>query len=764
MTNRKKPDSSNPQWPRPTHDDERYTKIFQNASLGIAITDLQGRFEHCNPAYCHLLGYSLAELQALNFEALIHPDDRPSNWREVTRLVAGEVAAVDIENRYLHKDGSLLRVKKNVCVLHDEAGHPRQLLKLVTDLTKLETAQQRHQDTFYQLIKRNPFGIYVVDADFKLCEVSLGAERVFANVHPLIGRDFEEVLRQIWTDSFASEATTRFQHTLQTGESYTAPSTVQQRQDIHDVEAYDWRIERIVLPDGRFGVVCYFYDLTDRQRWEQQLRESEERFRSMADGLPLILWLHDSDGKLVFVNDTYCRFYDVKRHQMVNDRWQVLTHPDDGVAYAEEFARCVKDRSAFHGEVRVRRSDGQWRWMESWARPRWGAQGDYLGHIGVSADVTRRKDTEALLQEANSRKNHFLATLAHELRNPLAPIRNCVQILLHPAVSPADASCALQMIDRQSLAMVRLVEDLVDVSRITHGKLQLRREPVLLGPIVQHACDDARLLCDQAGLRLEVSISSEPMTVDADPVRLTQVFCNLLNNARKYTDRGGHLSLTVARDGQWVHVSVRDNGIGIAAEQLPHLFDMFEQGGADWARSQGGLGIGLALARHLVEAHGGTISAKSPGPGAGAEFTVVLPLSASVHCDAPAAHMAEVKRAVEHQILIVEDNPDVATSLSSLLQLNGMQVTVVSDGDAALRLFKQRSFNVVLLDLGLPQMSGFEVCQKLRALPRGKRTLMVAISGWGQDSDRQRSAAAGFDAHWVKPVDVQELMKFIFSQ
>jgi PAS domain S-box-containing protein len=747
---------------------ERYEKIFQNASIGIAITDCDGRFEHCNPAYCQLLGYSMQELRALDFAALVHADDRAANLRAINSLKSGEMPAVEIENRYALKDGTLLRVKKHVSILHDESGRPARLLALVTDISAqqhVQALQQRHHDTFYRLIERNPFGVYVVDADFTLREVSLGAQSVFAKVQPLIGRDFVEVLHQLWPDPFATEAIARFQHTLQTGQAYAAPSTVQQRQDIDDVEAYDWRIERMVLPDGRFGVVCYFYDLSARQRWETQLRESEDRFRAMADGVPLIVWVHDAAGKLVFVNETYCSFFGVTREEMRDARWRLLTHPEDGNTYADEFMACVRERRSFHREVRVRRADRAWRWMESWAQPRFAADGAYLGHVGTSADITLRKEAEQSLREADLRKNEFLATLTHELRNPLAPIRNAVQILNHPNVSQDEATLARQMIDRQSLALVRLVDDLMDVSRIAHGKLQLRREPVSLVSIIEQAVEAVRPFCDQASLQLQVKMPSRQVMVQADPLRLTQVFANVLNNACKYTEPGGHIWLVATQQGSSAQVTVRDDGIGVSPEQLPRIFEMFVQDAPALSRSKGGLGIGLALARSLVQAHGGTIEARSEGPGRGAEFIVVVPVfnATAKRNDHIAQPDHTLTPSAANRVLVVEDNPDGATSLAALLRLKGFDVTVVNDGVAALTAAADGQPDIVLLDLGLPQMNGFDVCRTLRARPEGAQATIVAISGWGQESDRRDSALAGFDAHLIKPVEIEALLRVLWE-
>jgi PAS domain S-box-containing protein len=620
--------------------------------------------------------------------------------------------------------------------------------------------RQRQEDTFYRLIERNPFGVYLIDADFKLRQVSLGAQKVFANVRPLIGRDFAEILRQVWPEPFATEAITRFRHTLETGQAYAAPSTVQTRQDTSDVESYDWRIEQVLLPDGRYGVVCYFYDLSERQRWETQLRESEDRFRVMANGVPLIVWVHSADGKLNFVNETYCSYFGVTLEEMKDSRWRLLTHPDDGTTYADQFMACVADRRSFHGEVRVRRADGAWRSLESWAQPRFGADGEYLGHVGTSADITLRKEAERSMLEADSRKNEFLATLAHELRNPLAPIRNAVQILSHPNVSHDQSILARQMIDRQSLALVRLVDDLMDVSRIAHGKLHLRRQAVVLTTLIEQALDAARPVCEQAGVKLLVTPPTEVLVLDADPLRLTQVFANLLNNACKYTERGGTIWFTAARSGDSARVTVRDDGIGISPSQLPHIFDMFVQDTPGLGRSQGGLGIGLALARRLVHAHGGSIEARSDGPGKGAEFIVSVPIAPlAAQPTAPASVAVKPPSpSTGKRVLIVEDNVDGASSFASLLRLKGFDVEVVGDGVAAMAAADVHRPQTVLLDLGLPKMNGFEVCRALRARPGCANTTIVAISGWGQEADRSNSAAAGFDAHLVKPVDFDDLL------
>jgi signal transduction histidine kinase/CheY-like chemotaxis protein len=495
-----------------------------------------------------------------------------------------------------------------------------------------EDALQRAHDTFRHLVDHSPFGIYVVDADFRLVQVSAGAQKVFEQVRPLIGRDFAEVLRQLWPEPFASRAIGIFRHTLDTGEPYHAPSTVEKRQDIGVVESYDWKTERLRLPDGRWGVVCHFYDLSERQRFEAELKEAD-----------------------------------------------------------------------------------------------------------------RQKDL-------------FLAMLAHELRNPLAPIRTAAGILL-TAEPPKDIvkACA-ETIERQTAQMTRLLDDLLDVSRLSRGRLLLQRAPVSIAYVLAIAAETSRPAIDAQQQKLTVDAGDERLVVDGDGVRLAQVFANLLHNASKYGDRGGQISVQARREGQEAIVRVTDTGMGMTAELLTRLFELFVQGPAD----RGGLGIGLSLAKRLVEMHGGTISAHSDGPGQGSEFTVRLPLtSAAVARD----HSPEDQptSTPARKVLIVDDNADVTEITELLLKGAGCDVRVANDGATALDTAEKFQPEIVLMDLGMPELDGFQACRRIRASSWGQSVLMIAVSGWARPEDQQRSAAAGFDRHLVKPVDPRTLITIVGS-
>jgi PAS domain S-box-containing protein len=387
------------------------------------------------------------------------------------------------------------------------------------------------------------------------------------------------------------------------------------------------------------------------------------------------------------------------------------------------------------------------------------------GVFAAARDVTERKRYEHSLQQADRRKNEFLAMLAHELRNPLAPIRNALQIIrlatAQEVQHPQDQAVqvASEMMERHVGQMVRLVDDLLDVSRINRGTIELRKGCIELASVVNHAVEVAQLLAKSMDQELTVIMPLHPIYLNADPTRLTQIAGNLLNNACKYSDTGGHITLEVKQEGEQAVITVRDNGIGIAADQTLNIFEMFTQVDTSLGRSQGGLGIGLTLVKNLVEMHDGTVVARSAGLGRGTEFEVRLPIvtgaaptEPSVSCPLPR---------VAQRILVVDDNRDSATSMAKLLTMTGYQTQTAFDGIEALDAAEKFRPDVVLLDIGLPKMNGYEAARKLRERPWAERLLLVALTGWGQEEDRQKSRNSGFDAHMVKPVEYKALIKFL---
>ena len=374
---------------------------------------------------------------------------------------------------------------------------------------------------------------------------------------------------------------------------------------------------------------------------------------------------------------------------------------------------------------------------------------------------------EEQLREANRRKDEFLATLAHELRNPLAPVRNAVHLLKVKAQGTPEVAWASDLIERQVQAMSRLIDDLMDVSRINQGKIDLRRERLELSSVLADAVETTRPLIDKAGHTLELSGPDSDLEVHGDRARLAQAFTNLLNNATKYMDPGGRIDVALRQDGDAVEVVVRDSGIGIAGDRLEGVFEMFSQVETALSRSRGGLGVGLSLTRKLIEMHGGAVTARSKGLGQGSEFAVRLPLASAPRSGPPAepsvagaANPAD-GGANPLRILVADDNKDAADTLSALLEVFGHTVRQVHDGEAAVACVTEFDPHLVLLDIGMPRLNGYECCRQIRALPGGQARTLVAITGWGQPDDRRKSAEAGFDQHLVKPVDPEALAHLV---
>jgi signal transduction histidine kinase/ActR/RegA family two-component response regulator len=371
--------------------------------------------------------------------------------------------------------------------------------------------------------------------------------------------------------------------------------------------------------------------------------------------------------------------------------------------------------------------------------------------------LAQREGYLQALREADRRKDEFLATLAHELRNPLAPIRNSLQVLRMRGRGDPSTDNLTAMMERQVNQMVRLVDDLLEMSRVTRGRIELRLEHVDVAAVLRNAVETSRPLIDAARHQLTVTLPAEPLTLHGDPVRLAQIFANLLNNAAKYTEEGGRITVTAERDGMAVTIAVRDTGTGIPQEMLPRVFDLFTQLPAAARRAHGGLGIGLTLVKSLVEMHGGTVQVYSAGPGKGSEFTVRLPL---VVADARAAVEPGERPLLKlpaRRVLVVDDNADAAESMSLLLGMLGLTTHVANSGQAALEALAAFKPSVVFLDIGMPVIDGHEVARRIRAQPEWQGLTLVAMTGWGQDEDRRRSQSAGFDHHLIKPVDVRAL-------
>ena len=509
-------------------------------------------------------------------------------------------------------------------------------------------------------------------------------------------------------------------------------------------------------------IVAYVIDISERRRIEESLRESETRFRTLVEASPALIWQGGPRGDLIYVNQRAAELMDMSVEVVKAGEWRSLLHPQDAPAYLAAFDKAILDRSYFQHRARIRNREGGWRWMNTYAMPWFTAPGEYAGYVGISLDITETVNGEIALLEANRRKDEFLATLAHELRNPLAPIVNALALIVQPE-GIASVPRLLPIISHQVNYMVRLVDDLLEISRITRGKMELRAAPTDLVGVLRDVIDANTYEINEKQHELSVSISQTPLIVEGDAVRLEQIFTNLLNNAVRYTPNRGLIWLAAWQEGNSAVVSVRDNGIGISPGMLPRLFEMFVQERRSGMGTQEGLGVGLCLVDRLVEMHGGTVEARSDGEHKGSEFIVRLPLTQTQAGEKmqKAEKTATAKPGL--RVLVVDDNHDAAQVLCMLLQSIGVNVEAVDSGPAALATIRDYRPNVILMDIGMPGMDGNEVARRIRQQPEFNDIKLIAITGWGQEKDRQRSRESGFDHHLTKPVNFQALADLIAS-
>lgn len=531
------------------------------------------------------------------------------------------------------------------------------------------------------------------------------------------------------------------------------------------------RFSKIQFIDERdVGRVWSFRDITERKRGEEELRQQREWFEVTLSSIGDAVITTDTEGKVTFLNPMAEMMTGWKTAEasgqplekvfnIINEDTRNPARNPVDIVLRDGIVVGLANHTALIGK------DGTERSIEDSAAPIRDARGTISGAVMVFHDVTQRRRAEKALKEADQKKDHFLAILAHELRNPLVPIRNGLQILNLAGNDLTIAENARSIMDQALNQLVRLVDDLLDVSRITTGKLKLRKERVELAAVVQSAVDTTRPLIDEQGHHLSVRLPPTAILLDADQTRLAQVFSNLLNNAAKYSEQGGYITLAAEPVGDEVIVRVTDRGIGISADHLPRIFQLFAQVETASDRSQGGLGIGLSLVRGLVEMHGGTIEARSGGPGRGSELTVRLPLAKSEPLSESQAEEADRQKTSppKYRILVVDDNRLSAQSTAIALGLMGHDLATACDGIEGIELARTFRPDVILMDIGLPELNGHETARRIRQQPGGENILLIAVTGYGQEEDRRRSLEAGFDYHLVKPLNFAELKNRLYE-
>lgn len=586
---------------------------------------------------------------------------------------------------------------------------------------------------------------------------------VWANdsLYAIIGRPMQGkplTMQELYTDVLVPEDAARLQQELQislrSGNATTQQCRIR-RLDNGEVRTVElsllWQPGTDGAPMRAVGVLS---DITERE----QALKAERHLAAIVGSSDDAILSKDLNGIILSWNRGAERMFGYTAEETIGQPVIMLFPPGRENEEPTIVSRIRRGERIEHYETVRRRKDGSLFHVSLSVSPIKDEQGRIVGASKIARDITEQKRLADALQESNKHKDHFLATLAHELRNPLAPLKHGLDLVLAEPEDAALRERSHAMMARQLDHLVRLVDDLMDLSRINRGKIQLLQEHVTVEDVVRTAVEASRPLLDAQHHTLHVHVQPG-LTLHGDPARLTQVLSNLLNNAAKYTPANGHVRLRAERMQGTVVIHVQDNGIGIAPQALPHVFDMFTQvASEERTRVSGGLGIGLNIVQRLVEMHGGRVEAESPGPGHGSLFTVYLPLAEGpVRTAVPAPPVEAGHHA--SRILVVDDNTDAAQLMGLLLRKLGHQVEVVHDGLSALKAGAAFLPNVVLMDIGMPGLNGYDTCRLMRGTSWGDGTRIIAVSGWGQAEDRRRSAEAGFDDHLVKPVDVQQLHK-----
>lgn len=742
--------------------EQRFARFMQHLPGLAWIKDTQGRYVYANDAAERAFRTRRADLYGRTDEE-IFPPETAAQFREHDRRALVGGAGVQVVETLEHDDGVLhhsLVSKFSIPGPDGVAALVGGIAIDITDRMRAEEGLRRSEERLRLIVESaTDYAIFTLGLDGKIASWNSGARN-------LLGYEEAEIVGREGSVMFIQEDVVRGVPEREIRKALEQGRAENERWHVRKDGTLFWA-SGLLMPmrDGgeAVGLLKIMRDTTEQKRTEQELQVSRERLDFVVNSSEVGLWYCDLPfDRLVW--NTKCKehFGLPPDAEVTIGTFYERLHADHREATRRAIERSIEGRSQYDTEFRTVDAQGRVRWIRAIGQPFYDVEGTPLRFDGITVDVTERIRQEEALREADRRKDEFLATLAHELRNPLAPIRAALHLMARHDGAGAEYEEERAMAERQVVHLARLVDDLMDVARISKGKIDLRREVVDLATAVNQAVQTARPLIEERRHHLSVSLPEAPIRLEADPTRLEQVFWNLLNNAAKYTDPGGEISLTVEQEDGRVAVRVRDTGIGIEPAMVPRLFQMFVQVGEHRGHAQGGLGIGLGLVKSLVEMHGGSIEAHSAGPGTGSEFVVWLP---TIPASAPGR--AEPGRSggsgasqplPRRRILVADDNADAANSLGKLLsRFYGQDVRVAHDGPSALEVAREFRPEFALLDIGMPGMDGYEVARRLREMPEAEGAVLVALTGWGQDSDRQRSAQAGFDRHLVKPVEPEAL-------
>jgi len=759
--------------------ERRFRQIADGAPLLIWQAAPDGSRLYYNRRYLEFCGRDPLLMQPEQRLLLVHPDDRVAVQERFRHGIASRTP-FELEYRQLRRDGAYRVLHHRVAPVFEDGGRLQGWVCSATDVTDERLATARNA-ALYRLVASLAGATTATDVAERTLREALPAAGAGGGTVALTeppGDRFTIAATAGAGDADAFEADTP--HPIADAVRARAPVVRPVPPSAEDalaaprgaVVALPLQLDGVVLGGiaFRFGdahavdvpelgflaaIADHCAQALDRVIVHADAEASAARWRTLADATPALVWAVDVMGTPTFANAEWCAYTGATVAALRASGWRAYCHADDAARLEAQGLDTAMRRAPFEYEFRYRRADGAYRWFMARSVPLAGAGGGIERWMSVAFDIHDLRELQDGLRRADRLKDEFLATLAHELRNPLAPIRNAAGILDTPGLQGPELRWARDVIDRQVAALARLLDDLLDVSRITRGRLELRRWPLTLAHVIRQGVETSAPLIEECGHVLDIRLPEADVWLDADPVRLAQVVANLLNNAAKYTPRGGRIEVVATRRGGTVEIAVTDTGIGIDPAHLPHVFDIFAQAAPALERSQGGLGIGLSLVRGLVEAHGGHVEARSAGLGHGSTFTVRLPVGVAPLA-APEPVLRGAAGGAPARIVLADDHLDSAQTLAALLRHHGHEVHVARDGHGAVALVAEVRPEVVLLDIGMPGLNGYDAARRLR--DAGCAARLIAITGWGQPEDRERARRAGFDRHLLKPVDLAALL------
>ncbi|MGY6276470.1 PAS domain S-box protein [Methylomonas sp. MgM2] len=741
--------------------------LIRTSEQPVAVGYPDGRLGLVNAAFEMLTGYSAAELQGINWATVLTPPE----WLEVERKKLSELLhsgqPIRYEKEYIRKNGTRVPVEVLAHLKTDVEGKPEFYYGFITDITERKQAEQALRESQMDLnhaqavahigswrlnVRSNT--LEWSDENYRIFGVPKGTPQTYQSFLTIVHPDDRDRVDTAWREAL-------------NGKPYDISHRI-----IADGKI-KWVREQAELEFNEDGTLLGGFgtteDITLIKNVQDALQHERIFLRQVIDAAPSMIFVKDQEGRFILGNEALARCYGTSPENLIGLTDEHFNSNADEVArFHQDDLDVIDNRQPKRSiEEKVTHADGSIHWYSTVKIPLI-EEGHCDKLLGVATDITDRKQHEAhlaehalQLQETTRRKDEFLAMLAHELRNPLAPISNAVETLKFTDLKPAQIARCTDMINRQVKHLTRLVDDLLDVSRISRGLVELKKEPLEIRDFLLPAVETSQPLIDTRRHTFSLVLPPEPVWVEGDRIRLTQVVSNLINNAAKYTEEGGHIELSVEVSDREVGIHVSDNGSGIDPADLSRLFDLFYQAERNLDRAQGGLGIGLSLVHNLVAKHGGNVQVFSAGRGQGSEFVIQLPrliLSPSICAitDAPAASSVNQRR-----ILVVDDNRDVNESLALLLESEGHQVLTAFDGISALEIARTERPDIILMDIGLPGMDGYAVAQALRQHHELERTMLIALTGYGQPDDRKKSGASGFDEHLVKPIDMEKFRKLL---